>query len=131
MDTMSTSLWRCSYCLEWAAKASLLIKEDSPREFTELDRTTYHGCVEIIVALLEINKWDVQATDFDGKTVIAWAARKAYQGVINVLPEWSNVSPDIVNALQGRIPRSWATGNGYEGVLRMLLETNEVHRKSG
>lgn len=71
----------------------------------------------------------MQATDFDGKAVITWASRKAYQGVIEILPERSNLNPDIANTLQGRILRSWATGSGREGAVRMELElTNPIPR---
>ena len=100
--------------------------QDTPKGFTGLHGAAYLGYVEIIVALLETNKWDVQATDFHGNTAISWAARRGHEGVVKVLLERSNVNPDTADAKYGRTPLSRAAGNGHEGVVRMLLERNDV-----
>lgn len=50
-------------------------QEDSPGESTGLHGATHHRCVEITLALSEMNNWDVQAADLDGNAAIAWAAR--------------------------------------------------------
>ena len=47
---------------------------------TRLQDTSHFGCVEIKVALLEADGWDVQATDFHGNTSIAWAAWRGHGG---------------------------------------------------
>ena len=46
-------------------------QNDTPRGFTGLHGAAYLGCMEIAVALLEMNKLDVQATDFLRNTAIA------------------------------------------------------------
>ena len=51
-------------------------REESPKGFTGLHGAAYLGCTEIIVALLRMKKWDVQATDFHGNTALTWAARR-------------------------------------------------------
>ena len=53
--------------------------DDTPRGFTGLHGAACFGCEEIIVALLETNKVNVQATDFRGNVAIAWASRKGHE----------------------------------------------------
>ena len=101
-------------------------QDDTPRGFTGLHGAAYFGCVKIIVALLETNKWDVQATDFNGDTAIAWAAKKGQEEVVRILLECKGVNPDTANTKYGRTPFFRAAQYGHEGVVRMLLERNDV-----
>ena len=101
-------------------------EEDSPRGFSGLHCAAYLGYVEIIVALLETNKWDVQATDFHGNTAIAWAARRGHEEVVRVLLQRSDANPDKADKWS-QTPLLWAAANGHEGVVRMLLERNDVN----
>src|SRR5205807_2640881 len=55
---------------EWAGIFSLIDMECRPKGFTGLHCAAYLGCVEIMVALLQLGKWDVQATDLSGSTAI-------------------------------------------------------------
>ena len=103
-----------------------LDREGTPRGFTGLHGAAYVGCVEITVALLESGKWDLQATDFNGNTAIAWAARRGHEGVVRVLLEQSDVNPDKADRWS-QTPLSWAAENGHEGVVRMLLEREDVN----
>ena len=100
--------------------------EDTPGGFTGLHGAAYHGCMEITAALLEINKWDVQATDCDGKTAISWAARNGHEGVLRVLLEQKDANPDKADRWN-RTPLSRAAGNGHEGVVKILLQRNDVN----
>ena len=50
--------------------------------------------MEITVSLLGEYVRDMRATDFHGHTAIAWAARRGHEGVVRVLLERSEVSPD-------------------------------------
>ena len=100
-------------------------REDIPRGFTGLHGAAYLGYEEIIVASLETNKWDVQATDFHGNTAIAWAARRGHEGAVRVLLKRGDVSPDKADQW-GQTPLLRAAANGYE-VVRMLLERNDVN----
>ena len=101
-------------------------REGIPRGFTGLHAAAYLGCVEITAALLESNKWDVQATDFNGNTAIAWAARMGHEKVVRVLLGRCDVNPDKADKW-GQTPLLWAAVNGYEGVVRMLLERSDVN----
>ena len=101
-------------------------RKGTPRGFTGLHGAAYLGYVEITVALLEADKWDVQATDFHGNTAIAWAARRGQEGVVKVLLGRSDVSPDEADKWS-RTPLLWAAENGHEEVVRMLLERNGIN----
>ena len=101
-------------------------RKDTPRGFTGLHGAAYLGYAEIIVTLLETNKWDVQATDFHGSTAIAWAARRGHEGAVRVLLQRSDASPDKADKWS-LTPLLWAAETGYEGVVRMLLERNDVN----
>jgi len=103
-----------------------LDRENTPRGFTGLHGAAYLGCVEITAALLESNKWDVQATDFNGNTAIAWAARRGHERVVRVLLERSDVNPDKADKWS-QTPLLWAAVNGHEEVVRTLLERSDVN----
>jgi len=95
--------------------------EDCPTRFTGLHGAAYLGCGEITVALLEMNKWDVQATDLKGNTAISWAARRGHEGVVKILVEQGGINPDAPDEY-GRTPFLLAAENGHEGVVKILLE---------
>ena len=101
--------------------------EGTPRGFTGLHGASYLGCVEITAAILETNKRDVQAIDFNGNTAIAWAARRGHEGVVKLLLEQNEINPDTADNEYGRTPLLWAAKNGHEGVVRGLLERSDVN----
>ena len=101
-------------------------REDRPRGFTGLHGAAYFGCVEIMVALLEMDKWNVQATDVKGDTAIAWAARMGHEGVVGVLLQRGDVDPGTANEYN-RTPLSLAAKHGHERVVRRLLQHNDVN----
>jgi len=103
-----------------------LDREGTPRGFTGLHAAAYLGCVEITAALLELNKWDVQATDFNGNTAIAWAARRGHERVVRQLLGRSDINPDKADKW-GQTPLLWAAVNGYERVIKALLERGDVN----
>ena len=109
------------------AKEQPLDPEDIPRGFTGLHGAAYLGYTEIIIALLEANLPDVQATDFHGNTAIAWAAKRGHERAVKVLLERSDACPNTADTKYGQTPLSWAAENGHEGVVRMLLERNDVN----
>jgi len=103
-----------------------LDQEGSPRGFSGLHGAAYFGCEEITTALLKVSKWNARATDFNGNTAIAWAARRGHEGVVRILLERSDSDPNTPDAQYGRTPLSWAAGNGNEKMVAMLLERNDV-----
>ena len=101
----------------------LLGGDDTPRGFIGLHGAAYFGCVEIVVALLNTNKGDVQATDFEGNTALAWASRRGHDGVVRVLLERSDIDLDKADR-RGLL--LCAAENGHDGVVRILLGLNDV-----
>jgi len=99
---------------------------DSPQGFTGLHGAAYFGCVEIIVALLKIGKWDTRTTDCHGNTAIAWAARRGHKEAVGILLDRNEAHPDTTDEY-GRTLLLCAAQNGYEGVVRILLERNDVN----
>jgi len=102
-------------------------QDDTPVGFTGVHGVAYFGCVEIAVALLEMSKCDVQATDFCGNTAIAWAARRGNDEVLRILLEQSDVNPDTADTQYCRTPLSWAAKSGHEGVVRIFLGRGDVN----
>ena len=100
--------------------------EGRPIGFTGLHGAAYIGCVEIVVALLEMNKWDVEATDLRGNTALAWAARRGQEGVVRILLEQHSANPNTRDKCGGT-PLSRAAEDGHEGVVRVLLERSDVN----
>ena len=98
---------------------------DSPIECTALHAAAFLGVLEIMVALLKTNKWDVNATIWFGSTALMWAANMGHDGIVKVLLEQEGVNPNIVNH-GGKTLLSHAATNGREGIVEMLLERNDV-----
>jgi len=102
-------------------------QDDTPPGFTGLHGVAYLGCVEIAVALLKMNKCDVQATDFYGNTAIAWAAGRGHERVTRILLERNDTNPNTADTQYGRTPLSQAAGNRHEEIVRILLERDDVN----
>ena len=102
-------------------------REDTPSGFTGLHGAAYFGCVEIVVALLETSKGDVQATDFRGNTALAWASTMGHEGVVRALLERTDVNSDTPDTKYGSTPLLWAAENGRDKLIRILLQRNDVN----
>ena len=103
-----------------------LDQESSPRGFPRLHCAAYLGCEEITVALLGMNYWDVQVTDFNGNTAIIWAVRRGHSGLARILLERSGINPNKADTKYGRTPLSWAAESGHE-MVEKLLERNDIN----
>jgi len=58
-----------------------------PEGFTGLHCVAYLGIDDIANALLDVKDWDVDKTDFVGRTPLIWASRNGCEGVIRLLLE--------------------------------------------
>jgi len=114
----------------WPSWRLAFDREGTPRGFTGLHCAAYFGCVEITLALLKTNKGDVGATDFEGRTALAWAAKRGHEEVVSVLLGQSGVNPDNTNDWIAR-PLRLAAENGHEGVISILLERSDVNPDRG
>ena len=94
--------------------------------FTGLHGAAFMGVFEIMVSLLRIKKWDLNATDMYGNTALIVATKEGHDGIVKVLLEQEGVDPNIVD-VDSRTPFSWACKSHYMEAVRMLLERNDVN----
>ncbi|RPA91655.1 ankyrin [Choiromyces venosus 120613-1] len=102
-----------------------LVKQGRPLGFTALHGAAFFGVQEIMIALLGIKDWDLNATDINGGTVFSWAARRGHDGIVKMLLERNDVDPNRADN-SGQTPLSMAVENGHEGTVKMLLERNDI-----
>ena len=95
--------------------------------FTGLHGVSSLGIAVLVVAVLEMKEWDVNATDCTGSTALIWAARRGHEEVVKVLLERGDINPDQADTKYGRTPLSRAAENGHEGVVKFLLEQKGVN----
>ena len=55
------------------------------------------GVLEIMVSLLEINKWDLNETGRLGTTALMWATMMGHNAIVKVLLEKEGVNPHIID----------------------------------
>jgi len=101
--------------------------EQGPVGFTGLHGGAYLGIMELLVAVLEMKEWDVNARDCTGSTALTWAAYKGHEEVVKMLLEHKDVNPDRADTKYGWTPLSWAAERGHEGIVKMFLERREVN----
>ena len=80
----------------------------------------------LMVALLKIDKWDLNATDWFGHTALLWATEMGHDAIVKVLLEREGVDPHIVDRWDTTLLVMAARG-GHEGIVEMLLERNNVN----
>ena len=56
-----------------------------PNGFTGLHGAAFCGMVELVVALLAMKGWDINATDSMGGTALSWAAVRGHEDVVKIL----------------------------------------------
>jgi len=100
--------------------------QNSPIECTALQAAAFLDVLEIMVSLLKINKWDVNATGSFGITALMLATKMGHGAIVKVLLEQEGVDPNIVDDL-GRTALSWAAEQWDRGIVQMLLEQGDVN----
>ena len=98
-----------------------------PTGFTGLHGVAFLGIVEMVAAVLEIKKWDINATDCMGSTALIWAARKGHEEVVKMLLDHKDVNPNQPDTNHRTRPISWAAAGEHEGVVKTLLEREDVN----
>ena len=71
-------------------------KERGPTGFTGLHGAAFLGITEIVVLMLDMNKWDINAADFAASTALSWAAGNGHDGVVKILLERQDDNPDHI-----------------------------------
>ena len=108
-------------CDNWDSR----LRQCNSTGFTGLHCTAYLGIVEITVALLEMKKWDLNATDVKGNTAISWAVRKGHGAIVEILLAQEDAILGTADE-NGRTPQSWAVINKREDIVKTLLEREDV-----
>jgi len=102
---------------------------NGPIKCTALHAAAFLGVLEIMVSLLKINKWDLNATSSFGITALMWATKMGRDQIVKVLLEHEGVDSHIVDH-SGRTLLSWAASGGFGGIVGILLERNDVDPES-
>ena len=94
--------------------------------FNGLHCVSFLGIVEVAVALIEMECYDINGGDFCGIAPLAWAAGNGHEGVVKNLLGQEEVNPDKPDN-DGWTPLSHAASGGHEGVVKILLAREEVN----
>jgi len=97
-----------------------------PMETTALHVVAYLGVFEIMVPLLKIHKWDLNATDEFGMTALLWATYRGYDAIVKLLLEQEGVDPCSTNH-SGNALLLCAAWAGRRTLVLMLLERNDIN----
>jgi len=95
-------------------------------KFTALHAGAILGVPEIMVALLEKDKWDLNATDKFGMTASLWATWLGSDAIVKVLLEHEGVDPRHTYH-SGNALLLCAAWNRSGKVVQMLLERNDIN----
>ena len=93
--------------------------------FTGLHCIASLGIVEIAAVLLEMKKWDLNATDAGGNTAILCAVKRGHEAMVKMLLARGHVTPDIADK-DGRTPLSCAANFGHGSIVTMILGRRDV-----
>ena len=66
-----------------------------PLRCTALHTGAFLGVLEIIVSLLKINKWDLNATDMSGSTALMLATIMGHDAIVKALLEQESIDPHM------------------------------------
>jgi len=96
-----------------------------PTKFTALHAGALLGVVEIMILLLKMDKWDLNATDKFGMTASLWATWTNHDAIVKVLVEQGSVDPRHTDHWGNGLLlcAAWA---GSGAVVRVLLERGGV-----
>ena len=98
-----------------------------PKGFTGLHGVAFLGIAEIVPAVLEMKKWDINAYDCMGMTALTWAAARGHEEVVKMFLGQEDINLGQADTEYGRTPISWAAHNGHEGIVKILLEREDVN----
>jgi len=127
LDRFDSHIFRKSFLeVELGHVGSRLYCSTHPMKFTALHAGACLGVLEIMVSLLKITKWDLNATDEFGMTASLWATYRGFDAIVKLLLEHEGVDPRLADHSSNALLlfAAWA---GCETVVQMLLERNDVN----
>ena len=98
-----------------------------PIGFTGLHGAAFLGVVEILAAVLEMTKYDVNGRDNASCTPLIWAAVRGHEEVVKMLLERGDANPDLADDNWNQTPLMWAAKLGHEGVVKVIVERENVN----
>ena len=107
----------------WGDNWDRKLRRSNSMGFTGLHGVAHLGIVETAVALLEMKKWDLSATDMAGNTAILWAARRGHGEIVKILLASNRIAGNIPDT-DGRTPLSWAASLAHKGIVKLLLKND-------
>jgi len=93
--------------------------------FGGLHCASFFGINELVAALIQIQRFDINGGDLWGHTPLAWAAYNGHDEIVKILLEEEAVDANQPNSY-GKTPLSHAAENGHGGVVEILLGRGEV-----
>ena len=107
-----------------------LDRESSLKGFTGFKGAAILGIAEVLITLLAIKEWDINAADINGRTALSWSAVGGYGCVVEILLRPKDVNPDAADTEYDRTPLRWAATGGHEEVLMLLLECEDIDHRA-
>ncbi|CAG9983821.1 unnamed protein product [Clonostachys byssicola] len=85
---------------------------------------------EMVKLQLATGRFDMDAKDQDGSTLLLYSSKHGHEGVVKLLLATSVVDINMTNN-SGQTPLSCAVESGYEPIVRLLIATGKTNRFSG
>ena len=98
--------------------------------FNGLHCASFFGIVDVVAALIEIERHDINGGDYWGYSPLAWAAWNGHKEVVKILLEQEEINPDKASNY-GWTPLSYAAKKGHEEVMEILLKRHDVYPTKG
>ena len=98
-----------------------------PKGFTGVHGAAFLGVGEIFSGVLEIKKWDLNATDCMGGAALTWAIGEGFEEIVKILLEQEDIDPNQAGTSISDRPLSLAAQKGHEGIVKMLLERDDAN----
>ena len=115
------------YCHKKVPGSELgLHRECSLKGFTGLHGTAILGIVEVLVTLLAIKQWDINAADTNSRTALSWVAVGGHDCVVEILLRPKDVNPNAADTEYGQTPLWWAAKGGHETMSTPISRTLSV-----
>jgi len=116
-----SKLFLDAYLARWTSSNTA----SHPTKFTALHAAALLGVLEIMILLLKMDKWDLNATDKFGMTALLWATFHNHDAIVKVLVEQQSVDPRHTDHSGDGLLlcAAWA---GRGAVVQVLLERSGV-----
>jgi len=99
------------------------------RGFTGLHCIAYMGITEIAIAMIDMERWDLNGRDLNGATPLIWTIQYGNFALANVLLEQEGIDTTLSDN-HGLTPLTHAAKVGQEGLVKLFKARGEVDPNS-